>query len=127
MEGALSNLRDTHNMSSANVMIKPQAREPHDSSVTFEEYHYYAKRTREEQKTFQAPPTDWRHVVLRKKRVAVPGAGGEGPGTELAEKSFAHRADRMDISDEEWTNASRMFRTASWGACKLSGCQAFPS
>jgi hypothetical protein len=32
-----------------------------------------------------------------------------GPGLNLAD-----RANRLEITDEEWTNASRMLRTAGW-------------
>lgn len=95
--------------------IKPQARAVHDSSVTFEEYHFYAKRTREEEKTLESPVLNWREVILRKKA----GAKHDGPGNEvhLTAENFANREHRAEITDEEWTNASRAYRTASWGAC----------
>jgi len=99
--------------------IKPQGRLPHDPDVTFEEYYYYALRTREEERTVGAPKTDWREIVLRKKSPAGPGA--EAPITStLTAEDFANREHRLEISDEEWTNASRMFRTASWGACEFT-------
>ncbi|CZR69010.1 related to neutral amino acid permease [Phialocephala subalpina] len=95
--------------------IKPQARSPHDAAVTFEEYHYYAHRTREEEKTLESPVMNWREVVLRKK-----GHDGDDKGhteTHLTAANFTSRENRLEITDEEWTNASRAFRTASWGAC----------
>lgn len=39
--------------------IKPQGRKPHDPDVKFEEYYYYAQKTREEEKAYVAPKTNW--------------------------------------------------------------------
>lgn len=95
--------------------IKPQARKLHDPDVTFEEYHYYALRTREEEATAPKPITRWREILLRKKPEAE---GREQVGeTVTSDLNFSNRANRIDISDEEWSNASRAFRTASSGAC----------
>jgi hypothetical protein len=98
--------------------IKPQGRKAHDRAVEFEEYHYYAHKTREEEKTLESPILNWREVVLRKKN--APGTELAEPATQiqLTEANFANRSNRLEISDEEWTNASRAFRTASWGACE---------
>lgn len=99
--------------------IKPQHREVHDSSVMFEEYHYYAQKTREEQMTYESPKVQWREVFLRKKNehesedLAV---------QKLSEEILASPEKRMNISDEEWANASRAFRTTSWGACECIMC-----
>lgn len=95
-----------------NGYIKPQHRKPHDTAVTFEEYHYYALRTREEERTLESPGTNWREIVLRKKTDHP--TSPDAPVIDH-EADFSHR---LEITDEEWTNASRMFRTASWGACK---------
>lgn len=96
--------------------IKPQARAVHDASVTFEEYHFYAQRTREEEKTLESPVLNWREIILRKKGGAHQ---NDEPANEvhLTAENFANRAHRLEITDEEWTNASRAYRTASWGAC----------
>lgn len=101
--------------------IKPQARKLHDPDVSFEEYHYYALRTREEEAYVPKPKTQWREIILRKK----PGVGQGGLGnsevggitgtSDYGELNFSRRADRLEITDEEWTNASRAFRTASAG------------
>ena len=100
--------------------IKPQGRLPHDPAVTFEEYNYYAKKTREEERNFGAPKTNWREIVLRKKNEPDIGNGESDAhfSHELTAANFADRTHRLEISDEEWTNASRAFRTASWGACE---------
>jgi hypothetical protein len=102
------------------VFIKPQERKTHDPDVLFEEYHYYALKTREEEDTLVAPSSTWREVVLRKKNPAGPGndQGALEPSGQLTEANFANVSNRLDITDEEWTNASRAFRTASWGACE---------
>jgi hypothetical protein len=97
--------------------IKPQGRKAHDPDVRFEEYYYYAQRTREEEKTLESPHTNWREILLQKKNTHDIGTGQPGQH-HLTEKDFANRAHRLEISDEEWTNASRAFRTAGWGACE---------
>ena len=125
MEEKQSSPRTNSPPSSAEVVtsstyIKPQGRKPHDPDVRFEEYYYYAQRTREEEKSFDSPNTNWREILLRKKTAV--GTGKEGPGAQptqhLTEADFANSEHRLEISDEEWTNASRAFRTASWGACE---------
>ncbi|OCK74275.1 hypothetical protein K432DRAFT_409998 [Lepidopterella palustris CBS 459.81] len=100
--------------------IKPQARGLHDPNITFEEYHYYALKTREEEKGLASPKLNWRELILRKKslRNADDDPNSErNPVKHHTEVNFANRENRLEISDEEWTNASRAFRTASWGAC----------
>ncbi|RFU32356.1 hypothetical protein B7463_g4002, partial [Scytalidium lignicola] len=99
---------------SAGAYIKPQWRKPHDPDVTFEEYHYYAQRTREEEKSLESPSLNWREIVLRKKQGHE---DSDATVTHLTATDFTSHENRLEISDEEWTNASRAFRTASWGAC----------
>lgn len=97
---------------STSTYIKPQHRKAHDTSVTFEEYHYYAHRTREEEQGLESPSTPWREIVLRKKKAHSTDA--DAPAVD-SKADFSHR---LEITDEEWTNASRAFRTAGWGACE---------
>jgi hypothetical protein len=92
--------------------IKPQARREHDPAITFEEYHWYALRTREEEKSLEPAVLNWREIILRKKKTT-----DTAEDHEFGAEKFANHANRMEITDEEWTNASRAFRTASWGAC----------
>ncbi|KAF2808834.1 uncharacterized protein BDZ99DRAFT_418285 [Mytilinidion resinicola] len=100
----------------SSTAIKPQYRKPHDSAVTFEEYHYYALRTREEEDASEAPKANWKEIVLRKKNPHP--LGGANPALQTAHESTVQEAsEHLHISDEEWTNASRAFRTASGGAC----------
>ncbi|KAK4949081.1 hypothetical protein LTR10_012454 [Elasticomyces elasticus] len=102
--------------------IKPQARKLHDSAVSFEEYHYYALKTREEERDLQAPKTNWRELLTRKKPVNELASDADGVIDEEKHPStgkvnLADRHVRSEVSDQEWTDASRAFRTASWGAC----------
>ena len=110
-----NNSKDVVAASGSNY-IKPQGRKPHDPDVMFEEYHWYAKRTREEEKNFVSPKLAWREILLRKKNATENGEVEVNHSAHLTEKDFGNTAHRLEISDEEWTNASRMFRTASWGA-----------
>lgn len=111
--------------------IKPQQRLLHDPNVTFEEYHYYALKTREEEIEIDrndpnAGKTRLVDIIFPPKK--GPGADGQvvsaPQGPEEAEKrrssvnvNFANAAARAVITDEEWKNASRAFRTATWAAC----------
>jgi hypothetical protein len=95
------------------TVIKPQARKPHDSSVSFEEYYYYAQKTRAEELTIEAPTLNWRTLLYMEKKT-----GHEAPAISTEGADFSSADHRLQISDEEWTNASRTFRTAGWGACK---------
>lgn len=99
--------------------IKPQARAPHDPNVAFEEYHYYAQKTREEEDSLESPKLNLRQLVSLKKN-PQDSSVGENPTVTLTEKDYASVENRLEISDEEWTNASRALRTTSWGACELS-------
>ncbi|KAI3129358.1 transcriptional regulator family: Fungal Specific TF [Penicillium roqueforti] len=92
------------------TLIKPQARDAYDPNITFEEYHYYSKKTREEEELLEPPVLNIRQLLSGKKTE-------EGPITTLTEKDFSTRERRLAITDEEWTNASRSLRSASWGAC----------
>jgi hypothetical protein len=72
-----------------------------------------------EERTVEALKTDWREIGLRKKN---PNGNVEQPAVQsahvLTADDFTSREHRLEISDE-WTNASGMFRTASWGACQF--------
>lgn len=99
------------------TLIRPQAREPYDPSVTFEEYTFYASKTRAEELTLESP-------VLNIRRVLAGERGAHDHDTQitthLTASDFTHRERRLMITDEEWTNASRAFRSASWGGCEYS-------
>ena len=96
--------------------IKPQQRKLHDPAVTFEEYHYYALRTREEEKYLESPKLQWREIINRQMGDKTAKSTEVETPDKVAEVNFATEEGRLQISDDEWTNASRAFRTASWGA-----------
>ncbi|KAI3317795.1 transmembrane amino acid transporter protein-domain-containing protein [Xylariaceae sp. AK1471] len=83
----------------------PRQRKIHDSNVTFEEYHYYAQRTREEQRLQEAPQWQWRSLFSSRKKTA-----------DAVKEEKTGTSDGQIVTDEEWSNASRAFRTAGWGA-----------
>ncbi|TGJ86637.1 hypothetical protein E0Z10_g2104 [Xylaria hypoxylon] len=85
----------------------PRQRRVHDSSVTFEEYHYYAQRTRDEQLRLEAPQWQWLTLLSSRKKTADAVQG---------EDEHAVPSSGQTVTDEEWVDASRAFRTASWGA-----------
>ncbi|KAI0198814.1 transmembrane amino acid transporter protein-domain-containing protein [Astrocystis sublimbata] len=90
----------------------PRQRKVHDSAVTFEEYHYYAQKTRAEQLLLEAPQWQWRALFASKKK------HGDGDGNNVDNHGGDHDGPRggQVVTDEEWIDASRAFRTASWGA-----------
>ena len=92
--------------------IKPQARKLYDPAVTLEEYYYYAKKAREEEKAIEAPKTNWAQMFSKKKSHE----DGDRTHLHVDASHLTNRGERLAISDEEWTNASRAMRTASTGA-----------
>ena len=92
---------------------------PFDFITYFPSDYYYAQRTRAEQDGLAPAKLNVRELLLRKKaaRDAADGNGAHDPVKDHTEVNFANRENRMEISDEEWTDASRAFRTASAGAC----------
>jgi hypothetical protein len=108
----------------ASAYIKPQYRPPHDPTITFEEYHHYALKTRDKELALEAPKLNWREFFSRRKHAAgtdapTGGVVSSSPITSPAEKDPAdvEQSHRVAITDEEWENASRALRTASDGAC----------
>lgn len=108
--------------------VRPHMRLLHDPAVSFEEYHYYANQTRaeeDEDEKNDVKQTGLLQVLFPPKngpsatRQPVLVAGDEKAGMpgERRESNFANREVRMSITDDEWTNASRAMRTATWAAC----------
>jgi hypothetical protein len=116
-------------LTTAEGPIPPSTRLLHDPAVTFEEYQYYAGITRaEEDETFRTnPPTTGLMQVLFPTKsdggVKPIEVGRRSPGDSGNEKeengdtAGLSPADRIAISEAEWTNASRALRTASGAAC----------
>ena len=116
-KGSSGDLTPPFAQSTALGYIRPQHRKPHDPAVTFEEYHFYAQKTREEERSHESTKTNWREIVLRKKTEHPTNA--DAPVVDaVVDPTHTDFTHRLEITDEEWTNASRAFRTASWGACE---------
>ncbi|MCJ1359787.1 MAG: hypothetical protein MMC33_009790 [Icmadophila ericetorum] len=116
--------------------ILPQHRLLHDPDVSFEEYHYYALQTRAEEDALKRsevgttgflqilfPPKNSPKAIYSSGEIDEKGGmnekGGETTGgmrTNSVDANLANRHNRMNITVEEWTNASRAFRTATWAA-----------
>lgn len=81
-------------------------------------YHYYALKTRAEEDSITSPKTNWRALLSGKKEARDVGAqnGEHDPTKDHTEANFARKESRIEISDQEWTNASRAFRSAGAGA-----------
>jgi hypothetical protein len=111
-------------------------RAAHDSSVTFEEYAYWASLTRAEERA-----SNERYLAARGPRTvkstlkgrfskgqiddAVPvdtpsDSGSAGPVGEKGEKTGEQTQqpgeDMMRVTPEEWKTASRAVRTAGWSS-----------
>jgi hypothetical protein len=78
--------------------------------VTFEEYHFYALRTREEQRHLEPPKWQVRTLFSKNKTAHLGAADTNG------QKHHSEPRVGAVITEEEWSNASRAFRTAGWGA-----------
>lgn len=108
----------------------PALRNLHDPSVTIEEYFYWAKITREQQRGIPTVKTPARKFLSFGKRDAVsstivgsdptkPGHPNKGLGT-TTEKTSGPEAPAISrpaaVTEEEWLQASRAARTATWGS-----------
>jgi hypothetical protein len=101
-----------------------------DPSITFDEYRYYAELTRnEERETAKTEPATAGIMQMLFPTKSSPGVkqisgspGSRGSSNEETEKKELlpvdlDRPKRVNITDTEWTNASRAMRTASGAAC----------
>lgn len=123
------------------TFISPMHRKLYDSNVTFEEYLHYAKHTRAEEEAEQHIPKGGilQQIFRRESAAPLPpgtthqnGASAEAsnsadlnekqitpaPGADNAgqprRKSFLSR--HSLVPEEEWRQAARALRTATWGA-----------
>ncbi|KAL9623759.1 MAG: hypothetical protein Q9160_001990 [Pyrenula sp. 1 TL-2023] len=101
-------------------VTRPQMRKLHDPSVTFEEYHYYARLTRagEEQRHIEsaAPKQGILKTIFPPKSSEATDAPNRNGSIDEKVLNINNAAQRMEISDDEWANASRAMRTATWAA-----------
>lgn len=108
----------------------PALRNLHDPSVTIEEYFYWAKITREQQRGIPTVKNPARKFLSFGKQDAVSstiaGSDPTAPGhpskrldanTEKTNDSEAPVIIRPEaVTEEEWLQASRAARTATWGS-----------
>jgi len=105
---------DTYTDEQITGAIRPQMRKMHDSSITYEEYAYYAARTRQEE-DMHAGERGGTGIV----GVLVPGTAHKADNGDMRKASavnYSNAEKRSQISEEEWTNASRALRTATTSA-----------
>lgn len=104
------------------TFIAPSDRPAYDTRVTLEEYMFYAKQTREEEKRELPNPEKsqgFLDQVFRRKSVDAGTvlSGTDSPPVNGKSGSITSSPEgRAQISADEWRNASRLMRTASWGA-----------
>jgi hypothetical protein len=109
----------------------PALRNLHDPSVTIEEYFYWAKITREQQRGIPPVKTPARKFLSFGKRDAVSsnitgseptqsGQSNKEPVAATDEKTNDSEAPAISrpaaVTEEEWIQASRAARTATWGS-----------
>ena len=115
------------------TLVHPSQRKMFDKDVTIEEYLHYAKITRAQEEADYRSPTMPKTGLLQQVlgRGPAPPASPDTlagtPGADVKEKQSIggspedtprrrSRIGRASISNDEWVNASRVMRTASWGA-----------
>lgn len=108
--------RDLADAMEARGGLRPQHRPLHDSSVSFEEYNYYAQLARAEEDAYTDHDRErgWLSLIFPSKSHAGVEVGPDGK--DPAAINTSDRAVTATISDDEWTNASRALRTATRGA-----------
>ena len=143
--GAADDPRLEHNGLDATSYPNGVNQKLHDPSVTIEEYMYWAKLTRADEYRLYGPDSDYQAVdgpttrfvkekILRKPvaqreipapRLSISAQGepqiegkamGESKEASDSKDSSVRGPDSMVITDEEWINASRAARTATWAA-----------
>lgn len=105
----------------ADTISRSACKKLHDPGITIEEYMHYAAITRADGRRIESPHSD---DVLKVSglRSLNPFAQRREPAvattTELAEKAAAEPTSdgRFVITEEEYIQASRAVRTATWGA-----------
>ena len=104
----------------SSTYIRPQARRLHDPDVSFEEYQYYARHTRDQEKHLPTPKLRWREILSRKSEPEQEQDAAHFDANltagDVPQVNLANKETRLQITDEEWVYANRAFRTASTGA-----------
>ena len=106
---------------SETVVTRHDIQKLHDPSVTFEEYVHYAKISRADTR-YEDPERSYRFWERRKTRNATTAVAPVAQGEKSLDEKDVNGGSReghpayMNVSDEEYVNASRAVRTATWGA-----------
>ncbi|KAJ5948683.1 hypothetical protein N7454_001990 [Penicillium verhagenii] len=102
-----------------------------DSSITFENYHYWANRSREAEKSIRTDNAGFAGIgkaLLNRKGkkeeepAAEPAPVSEKTATELDTKTTEpgprsdEGSDKWGVTETEWETAQRAARTATWGS-----------
>ncbi|KJR88485.1 amino acid transporter [Sporothrix schenckii 1099-18] len=114
--GAITNEQTSVATAAAASAHRRRDHQLHDPTITFEQYHYYAKQTRAEE---EAQPRSGYETTIWSLFFPSKSDGGvkQRPPGEKSEGVVAEPGHgRMVVSDEEWINASRALRTATRGA-----------
>ena len=111
---------DTHHFDSNYTALA------HDPTVTFEEYVYWAKITRKDEKTANDQYLRARGLKTIKSWIWIPKGNSNGQHSPPVSAIHLHRIhNQQGISEDggfggttpaEWRNASRALRTAGWGS-----------
>ena len=103
-----------------------------DNSINFEDYHFWANRSREVEKHMQVGNLGLAGVfnllIGKKNKVEIPPSSSQSEGSPtpgaindekqpVDEKGIKNeRTDRWGITETEWEQAQRATRTATWGS-----------
>lgn len=95
---------------------RPRLMSIHDPSVSFEEYVYWARETRQEELGYTTPQRMNFMSKFGSKRDEKNGIHNTTDGKNGASMDNSPPGYSNGVSDEEWAVASRAVRTATWGA-----------
>lgn len=109
------------------TFIHPSQRKTYDPDVKLEEYMHYAKLTRAQEEADHKSPEIKKIGLLQSflgKRPSIPSTENSAAVQHANEKEHRDSKTRRRssllggtaVTNEEWTDASRALRTASWGA-----------
>ncbi|GAM85071.1 hypothetical protein ANO11243_030740 [Dothideomycetidae sp. 11243] len=99
--------------------VPPHTRALYDKSVSFEEYHFYAQACRREEAAnagaaANKPASFWDTIIPGRRRRQTP-VDEEPSKIETPAVNISSPDARMNITDDEWINASRALRLATTG------------
>lgn len=105
------NEKSTGSKNTSDGPIPPRLRQLHDQNVSYHEYKHYASLTREDQARLpkaKAGKNILAYLIPNLQQV-------EQEAFHVPNVNLSDPSQRLHISDEEWTNASRAVRIATSG------------